>query len=283
MKHVTMLFGIASLAVLAGAASAEDDIDRLLSEGRYHEIYEVARQGDEETLAARLRDASRRVLGASMESNDSYVRWFALRASMPLREPSLAEGAREALRSGDRYAQSLALDILMNADPAGSRDEFLSALESPHRSIRLRGLLGLASLKDPELADRFIDVLSEDPDLDLRVFAVRALADTGSPQAPAGLYRAFDDRMAAVREEAVGALSRLRNPGLAAAVRRRLEEAEPEEKTRAIRLVGLTRDPDLLTDVGPYLGDGDPEIRAAAAAAILQLDRGGPGPDPEAR
>jgi HEAT repeat protein len=255
--------------------SAEDEpVSRevLLAEGRYGEAYQAALRevgGDE---AAKVSAAARSLLGVSMESQDSYVRWYALRAAQPLSDPALAEHAKQAFRTGDRYDHSLALEVLLRVDAAGSRETFLEALDSPHRSVRLRALKGLAKLRDPALADRFTEILSKDLDPDLRAIAAQALAQSGSPQAPAALYGGLEDPIGAVREEAVRALVSLKNPGLSAVLRHRLADAAPEERVGALRLMGLSADRELLQDLGPYLANADPEVRAYAAGAILAID-----------
>jgi hypothetical protein len=253
-----------------GAPVAATDVEAMLRDGRYREAYEASlrRPGADDDRACA---AARALLGVSMESPDSWVRWFALRAAQPLDDPSLASHARSAAAGGDRYEQSLALDILVRADLAANRDLLLSALASPYRSVRLRGLNGLATLRDPELVESFSEVLLKDPDPDLRVFAARALAQTGSPQATPGLYRALEDEVPAVRGEAVLALVSLGDPGLTAVLRHRLGEAVDEERASAVRLVGLAADASLIADLGPFLGDPDPEVRAQAAAAILAI------------
>lgn len=266
----------AATAAPAAPPAAEDEevvateIEALVRDGHYDEAVEVARSGEGEPQAG-FTELARALLGFALESDDSYVRWFALRAAQPLNDPALAPHARRALGKGDRYDKSLALDVLIGLDPAGNREHFLSALDSPFRSIRLRGLMGLAEIRDPVLAERFTEVISKDPDPDLRAFAVRALARTGSPQAPAGLYRALDDGVPAVQEEAVVALASLRSPGLTAVLRHRLNDAAPEDRSRALQLAGLVHDAAMIQEIAPFLGDPDPEVRAYAAAAILAI------------
>lgn len=254
------------LAHAATAVVATDGVDAMLREGRYRDAYEASRR---EAEGAGLRETARALLATSMDSSDSYTRWYALRAAQIVDEPALIEAARRAFAKGDRYDRSLALDLLTKLDPAGSREELTQALESPHRSLRLRAVKGLTRFKDPALAPRFAEILAHDSDPDLRIFAVRALAETGSPEAPAALYGALEDNVGAVCEEVVQALVALRSPGLIEVVRRILAEAPPEKRARAIRMAGLTRNPGLIEDLGPHLADGDPEVRAVAAAAIL--------------
>jgi HEAT repeat protein len=98
---------------------------------------------------------------------------------------------------------------------------------------------------------------------------VRALGASGSPQAPANLYRALDDPVPMVQEEAVAALAKLGNSGVVTVLRRRLQEAPPEERARALRLAALVRSPEMVAEIAPFLADPDAEVRAQAAAAIL--------------
>jgi HEAT repeat protein len=263
---------VAMLAACGGAAAEEpSDLEALVRDGRHAEAIELARRRHPEDAGAAARDVARALLSVTLESDDSYLRWFALRAARQVDDPALAPHARKALELGDRYDQSLALDVLLHTDAAGSREQFLAAVESPFRSLRVRGLRGLALAKDPELADVFIRVLSEDSDPDLRAFAVRALAATGSPQAQAGLYRALEDEIAAVQEEAVQALVALHSEGLTNVLRHRLAAAATEDRVRAVRLAAFSDDPALTADLVPLLADPEAEVRARAAAAILAI------------
>jgi HEAT repeat protein len=267
-----ILFGLGTLLVaLATAASADDQIEAMLRQKRYGDAYATVAAAPAGESERRLEQVARDLLGVAIESDDSYTRWFGLRAAQPLDDASLAAHARKTLTQGDRYDRSLALDLLARLDPAGSREELLAALDSNQRSLRLRALKGLATLQDPALAPRFNEVLAKDDDPDLRAFAVRALAKTGSPEAPAGLYRAMEDSVAAVQEEAVRALVALESPGLTGVLRRRLADAPPEARVDAVRLTSFSADKALLSDLGPYLTDPDPEVRAYAAAAILAI------------
>ena len=272
MRTTTGIALVLALMILPlGVAGAEDELETMLRQQRYGDAYATVAAAPPGESKARLQQAARELLGVSIESEDSYVRWFALRAAQPLDEPALAPHARRALTLGDRYDRSLALDLLARLDPAGSREQLLAALDSDHRSVRLRAIKGLATLQDPGLAPRFTEIVAKDNDPDLRAFAVRALAKTGSPQAPAGLYRAMEDAIAAVQEEAVRALVALESPGLTDVLRRRLADAPPEGRVAAVRLTSFSSNPELLANLGPYLADPDPEVRAYAAAAILAI------------
>lgn len=241
----------------------------LLQQGKYEEAYTLALDG--KTDPATIKRIALMLLNQSMQSSDSYVRWFALRAASPLTDPALADGARRVATSGDRYDQALALEIIGNVDPRTGREELVLSLDSPFRSVRLRGLQGLAKLEDPTLTERFAEVLSSDADPDLRAFAAGALANTHSPEAAGALYRALDDQVPVVQEEAVRSLVKLRDPGIGGVLRRRLGEENSDRRLHTIRLAGLVPDPDLAPVLAPFLADPEPEVRAHAAASILAI------------
>jgi len=261
--------------ILAGPGASvgeasDDSIAALVEQGRYRDAYEASLQNGEPRPAELVRTA-RLLLNAGLKSPDSYPRWFALRATRTLDDPMLATSARQLAGSGDRYVRSLALEILARTDPEGSRDDFLAALESPFRSVRLRALTGLAKLTDPSLVDRFANILRNDPDPDLRALAVQALGTTGSTQAMPPLREALDDPVDIVREEAVQALVALGDPEISKLVRNRLAEATPEKSVSIVRMAALVPDSKLLEALGPFLGDENPEVRAFAAAAVLSI------------
>jgi HEAT repeats len=256
----------AALAVADTAA----DVNQLIADGHYREAYEaVTRDGAPDPAA--MAQLARTLLGASIKSDDTYQRWFALQAAQPLTDRQVLDSVRTRAQANDRYERSLALEILARADPAGSREELLAGLESPFRAVRLRALDGLVKLKDSSLKERFGAILDSDPDPDLRALAAQALATTGAPEAVPMLHRALDDPSPVVQEEAVRALVVLRDPEVSDVLRRRLADNPAEKRVATLRIVGLVPDPALIAALGPYLGDADPEVRAFAAAAILSI------------
>jgi HEAT repeat protein len=252
-------------------------LQTILRDGRYQEAVAAALENGRAD-PARAAELARTLLIVTLEQADPTARMFALRTAVRLGDPAFIDAVRPAAGSPDRYEQALALDLLANSGPQQARAELLHALESPYRAIRLRGLQGLAQLRDPTLVDRFDAVLTADPDPDLRVVAVRGLAQCGNPSAGPSLHRGLEDAVNAVREESVKALVQLGDPGVSAAVRRRIvEDSNAERRAFALRLAGHIPDPTLLNDVVPFLADGNPEVRAAAAGAVLSITaRAGP-------
>jgi HEAT repeat protein len=268
---------VVAAAVAACAVTAKGDdanagkLRALLQGGSYRQAYETVATADPEHRTVALEDLARTLLTVTVLGDNTYMRWDALQASLPLKDPAVAAAARHCANAGDRYERSLVLEVLGNVDPAGSRAELLAGLDSPFRAVRLRALEGLARLKDPALMERLAKVLSGDSDQDLRALAARAVAGTGRPAAIPMLHRALEDPLPVVQEEAVRGLVALHDPDLSNIMRRRLADNPHDRRVATIRLAGLVPDPGLIDDLGPYLGDADPRVRAFAAASILAI------------
>jgi HEAT repeat protein len=273
MRGLSIVAVVAVGLMISRAPGGADNrrIETLLQEQQYEQALASAMNGGQ-VDPKRAADIARRLLGVALQQSDPTIRWYALRAAVRLRDPALLDAVRPTARSPDRYEQALALDLLANTDPSLAREELLEALASPYRAIRLRGIQGLARLRDPTLVDRFDRVLTNDPDPDLRLFAVRALLECGTDSVIPLLHRGLDDKVDAVREESVKALVQLGDHGVRAVVRRRIaEDTAPDERAFALRLAGHIPDPALLNDVAPFLADPNPEVRAAAAGAVLSI------------
>lgn len=271
---------VASVAILllgVGSAVAEPvtnaaRVEQLLSEGHYRKAYDaVAPDGQAEPED--LEDAARALLRLGMGSEDSFLRWYSLRAARALNDPELVAAARPLVDANDRYVQSLSLEFLAETDPAGNRDVFVRALDSPFRTVRIRAIRALEKLQDSTLVTRLGTVLTGDPDTELRAMAARALGATGSKQAIPVLALALDDSSAVVQEEAVRALVTLGDQRVVRTLERRIAEAPPKERTKVVRLAALVPDASLIPTLGPLLADGDPEVRAFTASAILSIRR----------
>jgi ParB family chromosome partitioning protein len=265
-----VLFGLGVTSANAESAAGAARIEELLSQGHYREAYDAAApegQADPETLET----TARALLRLGMGSDDSFLRWFSLRAARDLSDPELVAAARPLVDANDRYVQSLSLEFLAATDLAGNRDAFVRALDSPYRTVRIRAIRALEKLQDPALVTRLGTVLTGDPDAELRAMAARALGRTGAKPAIPLLSLALDDPSAVVQEESVRALVVLGDQRVVGTLKKRLAEAPPQERTKAVRLAALVPDASLIPSLGPLLGDGDPEVRAFTASAILSI------------
>jgi len=150
-------------------------------------------------------------------------------------------------------------------------DEFIDALNSHERAIRLRGLLGLAALGDWGPASEIVKVLANDPDPDLRAAAAKTLGVIGDERAAFVLDDAIEDPVPAVGEQAVLALVAMNDPDVGRTLRKRLENNDDPGVIPLLRMMALVPDPTLIEILTPYLEDGNAEIRAYATAAILSV------------
>jgi HEAT repeat protein len=269
---VLVLFLPSSTAVAADPAVDGARVEELITQGRYRDAYDAtAPQGQVDPEA--LEKTARALLRLGMASDDSFLRWFSLRAARELNDPELVAAARPLVDANDRYVQSLSLEFLAETDLAGNRDVFVRALDSPFRTVRIRALRALRKLEDPTLVTRFGTVLTGDPDAELRAMAASALGETGAKPAIPVLSLALDDPSPVVQEEAVRSLVVLGDQRVVGTLKKRLAEAPPKERTKVVRLAALVPDASLIPSLGPLLADGDPEVRAFTASAILSIRR----------
>ncbi len=266
---------LAALVLLSLPATARGQdtahLADLMRAGHYGEAYDAIVHAGHEKDPAALESAARTLLALSIQSEDSFQRWAGLRAARFLDDAELAGAARKYVRDGGRYEQALALEILARSDPKGSRADFIAALDSPYRTVRIRALRALASLDEDRPVDRVATVLTEDPDPDVRALAARALRVWNATQAIPSLRKALDDEADTVQQEAVKTLVALGDDGIADEIRHRLSETPPDQRASVMRLAALVPDPDLIPDLGPGLADPDPDVRAVAAGAILSI------------
>jgi hypothetical protein len=259
--------GAAAWAADAAAAPAT-----LAADGRVDETYQrlIDTQRSHDPVA--LQALSRAVMARAIRSEDAFERWAGLRAARALSDPALVAPARAQLHSGSRYEEALALEILARNDPEGSREDFVAALDSPYRTIRMRALRALRPHADDTTAARLAVVAADDADPDVRILAIRTLQQWNARSAVASLRRGLDDAVPAVQLETVRALVALGDSDVSATVLQRVAQAAPADRVAALRLASLVPlEPTALEALGPYLADPDPEVRVAAAVAVLTL------------
>jgi hypothetical protein len=254
-----------------GVARAGDVADpaALVADGRVGEAYQRLIETQRSQDPAALQALSRAVMARAMRSEDAFERWAGLRTARSLSDPALVAPARDQLHRGSRYEEALALEILARNDPDGSRQDFVAALDSPYRTVRIRALRALRPRPDDALAARLAVVATDDEDPDVRILAIRTLQQWNARGAVASLRRGLSDAVAAVQQEIVRALVALGDRDVSATVLQRVAQAPREDRVAALRLASLVPlEPAALDAVGPYLADPDPEVRVAAAAAV---------------
>lgn len=219
---------------------------------------------------------ARQHLKSALLSRDGNLRIPALRVARSINEPWIAEIVHPLCQSPDLMERVLALEAVANSNPAVGREAFLEALTSGERALRLRGLLGLAALRDPDMVPRLAEFMKQDLDPDLRAAAAEALGDVGDIKASVALYEAIEDGYPPVREKAVLALIALGDETLVDYLIDRLKNGHYPGEEETLRLMALVPEPALVTVIEPFLANSDSIKRTLAAAAILTiLERSG--------
>ena len=225
----------------------------------------------QEGAALRVEAAARRQLEVDLTSSDHTVRWAALRAISSLEVPWIAEIVLPLCQAPDLGERVIALEVVANTNPRLGEDEFIDALNSHERAIRLRGWLGLAALGDWSPASEIVKILTDDPDPDLRAAAAKTLGVIGDERAAFVLDDAIEDHVPAVGEQAVLALVAMNDSDVGRTLRKRLENNDDPGVIPLLRMMAMVPDPDLIEILAPYLEDDNSEIRAFATAAILSV------------
>jgi HEAT repeat protein len=212
------------------------------------------------------------VLAGAMTAQAEGLRLQAVKLAVELSTPGLEAAARTLAASPDRYERSLALELLANIDVERNRDLFEAAMTSPFRSVRVRAVQALATLKDPAVVGPLAAMLAGDGDPDLRALAADALGAAGGEDARAALRRALEDPHPVVLAAAVEALATSGDRQVGFELLGRAEGAAPPEACRLLGLVALVPDRELTPRLGALLASPEPSVRIAAAAAILRID-----------
>ncbi len=215
--------------------------------------------------------AARRALETALRDENGNIRWAALRASRGLSSPWVAEIVLPLCTSPNIIERVIALEVVANTDPGVGRSAFLGALSSGERSVRLRGVLGLAALGDEDTVPHLTKILKDDPDPDLRAAAARALAAIADPMAAMPLYEAIESPYPPVREQAVLSLLAIGETSVGDYLLELLREDRDPGEAEILRLVALVPDPDVVEFLAPFLERQDSEIRTLAAAAITSI------------
>jgi HEAT repeat protein len=234
--------------------------------------------GNDDQVTVQVTDSTRLAiedarshLRSALASDQDYVRWEALRGARNLHEDWIAEVVLPLCESPNLTERVLALEALVATDPNQGRDLFLTLLQHRQRSVRLRALLGLEKLGDPDVAPEIIRVLEDDPDVDLRVVAARALGNIGNPEASAALRRKITSHHDALREQSVFSLLKLGDERLTESLLRQLENNRDLDITASMKLLALIPDPSLIGRISHHLDSEDEAVRTQASITILSI------------
>jgi HEAT repeat protein len=157
------------------------------------------------------------------------------------------------------------------------------ALEDADPKVRMAGIVSATDDRSPELLSKLVDMMSSDPELEVRWAAVEDLArftllgeleDLDAPTTAdlrARLVAAVHDTQqdAAVRSSALAALGYFSDAETAREVASGF--SDPVLRLGAVRGMGRSADPRWTDRLMPVLGSDDPQQRVEAARALGEL------------
>jgi HEAT repeat protein len=150
------------------------------------------------------------------------------------------------------------------------RDVIRAALEDPEPEVREAAAAALDRLEEASSGERLLACFGSE-DLRTRIQAVYGLSCLHDRRAHEVLRTALEDPVVDVRAAAVRALEEFPNPSLLEPLTRRLEDPESVVRRAAIVALGASGDRRVATFVETTLDDSDPAIIRDALEALAKL------------
>ncbi|HEX9386328.1 MAG TPA: HEAT repeat domain-containing protein, partial [Anaerolineales bacterium] len=151
----------------------------------------------------------------------------------------------------------------------------LNALKDPEDEVRIAACLALGYFKDPSTFDDITNVLLDDPKIEVRQAAARALENTGHPAALPYLLEALHDSYWWYEREyaASDLLLAIEKMGVAAVnpLIEALQDKEGTVRKFAAALLGKSGDRRAIEPLGMALYDLHHEVGKVAAEALTQF------------
>ncbi len=151
----------------------------------------------------------------------------------------------------------------------------LNALKDPEDEVRIAACLALGYFKDPSTFDDITNVLLDDPKIEVRQAAARALGNTGHPAALPYLLEALHDSYWWYEREyaASDLLLAIEKMGVAAVnpLIEALQDKEGTVRKFAAALLGKSGDRRAIEPLGMALYDLHHEVGKVAAEALTQF------------
>ena len=151
----------------------------------------------------------------------------------------------------------------------------LNALKDPEDEVRIAACLALGFFKDPSTFDEITNVLLDDPQIEVRQAAAKALGNTGHPAALPFLMEALHDSFWWFEREyaAVDLLQALEKMGTAAVepLIGALQDKEGTVRKFAATLLGKLGDSRAIEPLGMGLYDLHHDVGSAAAESLARF------------
>jgi HEAT repeat protein len=189
----------------------------------------------------------------------------------------LAELAIELLMGDSAWRREGVLDLLRSEPGPGELIEPLAAAlgSGEHADRRNAARSALGALASPAAADpaaalaRLVGLLEGDPDVDVRILAAHALAESGNPRAREALQAALADSEPNVVAAAAEALGALGDPRAVRALVNLVQHDDFWTRSAAIVALGTLGDPSAVPVLGRLAAD--PWLGGVAARALGEI------------
>jgi HEAT repeat protein len=181
----------------------------------------------------------------------------------------------EALRGEYFTVRARAAIALGSIGEANVIPELFPLLKDREEEVRIAACVALGKLRDPSTFDELANVILDDPIIEVRQAAVRALGDTQHPAAIPFLMEALRDsfwwfeREQAVRD-LLNAIENMGEPVVEPLIEA-LADREGTVRRFAAMILGKLRDIRALEELGMALYDLHHEVSQAAAEALAQF------------
>jgi len=231
--------------------------------------------GDALVTAAKRLDAK----GETRDARKIYAKLYASNRRGAWRPAALAGLARtdpgharslipEALASQDPRLQSVAVAIAPAACGSDASAQLAALLPSLPASAKT-----LVLAKMDASAEAQVMVLCADPDVQVRVAALRALGRMGSAASVPALVNASTNSASPEGKEAAAALGAISGPGISDAIQCQAGQGDLKARSAAIRALGQRHDRAAIPTLLSWASDArtDAVLRSAACDALGQV------------
>ena len=194
----------------------------------------------------------------------------------------------------------LALDAGAFASAQGSQEAPVDGLRSPRASVRRKAASDLGKSKHPDALPRLAELV-RDPDLDVRVAVLRAIASLRELAGVPSMVVFMADAQARVRSEAIDGVVEIYThrdrPGMSRflsifsdgrdkpepllvakvdfevyrSLAARLKDSDMGVRESAAEAIGILGGTEVVVDLVAALGDAVPDVRGAAVTAIMKV------------
>jgi HEAT repeat protein len=225
-----------------------------------------------QNLLVRIGAAATPALTHSLLNDHPLVRGRVAEVLEKTRDPKALEALMGALRGEFYTVRARAARALGAIGDKQAIQPLLEALSDKELEVRAGALVGLGYFKDPATFDRMADPLLEDPQIEVRQAAAKALGETKHPQAIPYLMVALRDpywwyereQSAEVLLDAIEGMGTMVVKTLLEAMR----DSEGTVRRYAAMLLGRIQDERAIEPLGMALYDTHFDVGKAAAVSL---------------